>query len=356
MDIAVATRLAPDAAALHLENGEILVPTSDSSRWILVESRVARKRRRILRKTADDAIAAVPDPQPGTSISGDDAEMVEWGKILQGEHIRVLGTPNDSEMRRQYEYCEACWPVYRAALDLDPPTWSTLDRYARGMSVYVFDDIRRGNAFLARQPAVPERYREFTKTFAALWIPRRAAVLVKSGDRLARLEGGPKQILGGMSASLLDLQGKDGWASEGLDHYLVYLITGTRILSSVTDPKSRYGEAQPGLPDVIPRSIDQDDWLRRGYALLRSEEKPDFFLMVGKNVNDLTVSDVLYGYCIVAYLLEGRPKACVPFLRAVGASENVDMEPLVQTHLGFDVAALEARVLRWLEETTSTPR
>ena len=32
------------------------------------------------------------------------------------------------------------------------------------------------------------------------------------------------------------------------------------------------------------------------------------------------------------------------------------MEPPVQKHLGFDVAALEARVLRWLDETASTPR
>ena len=109
--------------------------------------------------------------------------MVEWGGILQGEHVRVLGTPDDAEMRRQYQYCEACWPVFHAALDLDPPTGSTLDDYARGMSVYVFDDIRRGNAFLVRQPGVSERYREFTESLAALWIPRRAAVLVKSGDR-----------------------------------------------------------------------------------------------------------------------------------------------------------------------------
>ena len=64
-----------------------------------------------------------------------------------------------------------------------------------------------------------------------------------------------------MSAVLLGLRGKNGWVSEGLDHYLVYLVTGTRILSSVTDPKSRYGESQPGLPDITPRGIDQDDWL-----------------------------------------------------------------------------------------------
>ena len=156
-----------------------------------------------------------------------------------------------------------------------------------------------------------------------------------------------------MSAMLFDIRGKEGWVSEGLDHYLVHLITGTRILSPVTDAKTRYGQPQPGLPDVKPRAIDQDDWLLRGHDLVRSDEKPEFFLMAGKNVNDLTVQDVLYAYCIVAYLIEGRPKACAPFLDAVGKAENVDMEPLVQKHLGFDVATLEWRVRRWLDETTN---
>ena len=355
--LAVATQVAPEAADLRRENGEILVESPDASRWILVESRIARERRRDLLRAAKDAVAAVPDPQPGTPGTGDDAGVVPWGRILQGEQVRVLGLPDEVEMRTQYRYCEACWPVFRAALHVDPPTWSTPGSYARGVSVYVFDDVRRGNAFLDRQPDVPERYRAFAERLAALWIPGRPAVLIKSDNAQARLEAGPKQILGGMSATVLDIRAQDGWASEGLDHYLVYLITGTRILSSMTDPKSRYGQPQPGLPDVAPRAIDQDDWLRRGLALLRSDEKPDFFLMVGKSVNDLTTSDVLYGYCIVAYLVEGRPQACAPFLRAVGASENVDLEPLVQAHLGFDVAALEARVLRWLDETTrETPR
>ena len=60
----------------------------------------------------------------------------------------------------------------------------------------------------------------------------------------------------------------------------------------------------------------------------------------------------VFGYALGAYLIEGRPKTCVPFFRAVGEAKTVDLEPIVQKHLGFDVAALEVRVLRWLEETT----
>lgn len=351
--LATATRVVPEVEVLRRENGEILLHSGDTTRWILVESKIARKRRRSLRKIANAAVAAVPDPTQGTLASGDDGDAVAWGKVLQGERVRVLGTPDEQEMRVQHEYCEACWPVFRAALDLDPPTWISLDHYARGLTVYVFDDLAAGNAFLGRQPHIRPRFHEFTKTLAALWIPYRAAVLVKCEDRLARLEGGPKQILGGMCAALLDLGGDEAWVCEGLDHYLTYLITGTRILSSVTDVKSRYGQPTPGLPDVRPRAMGQDDWLRRGLALLRSDEKPDFFLMVGKNVNDITVNEVLYGYCIVVYLIQGRPKACVPFFSAVGKAETVDLEPIVQKHLGFDVATFETRVLRWLDETIS---
>ena len=354
--LAAAARVAPEAPSLRTENGEVLVREGNASHWLLVESRLARTRRPRLRKLARDAVAAVPDPRPGAFRAGDDAEAVAWGRVLQGARVRVLGTPDDAELVQQLAYCEACWPVYRAALDLDVPTGSALDGYARGLTVYVFDDVAAGNAFLARQPGVSARYLEFGRALAALWIPERPAVLVKARDRPARLEGGPKQVLGGMSAALLDIRGLDGWASEGLDHYLAHLITGTRILSAVTDPKSRYGQPQPGRPDVTARAIDPDDWLQRGLALLRSGEKPEFFLLVGKSVNDLTVNDVLYGYCIVAYLIEGRPQACAPFLRAVGASQGVDLEPRVQQHLGFDVATLEARVLRWLAETTATPR
>jgi len=354
--LALAVHVVPDSEALRLENDEVAVEVDGRRTWILEESQRARERRPKLLQTGRDAVQEVPPPRRGPLVPEDDADAFAWGRVRVGTHVRVLGTPDTEEMGTQYRYCEACWPTVREALDLDALAWASIDAPLRGTTVYVLSSVESGNAFLRRIDGIPAGFLEFVLPMAATWVPTRRAIVVKADQPLVRLEGGPKQIIGAMEARLFGFHDERAWAGEALAHYLVHLVTGTRLLSSVARIESRYGRAtEPETPDAA-RQMGQDSWLLRGLALVSGEGKPNLHLLAGKHLNDLTVDDVLYSYCIVAYLVEGRPETCVPFFRAVGAAQNADLEPLVVEHLGYDVATLESRVRRWLEETTGEAR
>lgn len=348
-------RIAPHDEGFRRANGEVRSNREGKTDWILVATQTGDRRRPALRKAAREAVDAVADPRRGSLVDADRRGDVPWGPVLQGRRVRVLGTTGAQEVRRQYDYCEATWPVFRSVFRLTAPVWKTDASYARGLTVYVVRSREAGNAFLSLQPGVSERSLDFVRPLVGAWIPGQAALVVKAPVPVIRLECGPKMILSGMCRRTFGITVNRAWASEGLAHYLTHLITGTRFICSVRDRKSRYAEPQPALPEYGVSTPNRDDWLLAGRDLLASEKKPDLFLMIGKDVNTITPDEVLYGYCIVAYLIEGRPDACVGFFRDVGQAETVDLEPIVKRRLGLDVSTFEARVLRWLDETTSRP-
>lgn len=353
--LAVAVRVLPDSEALRLENAETAVEADGKRVWILDETACARERRPELFAAVKQAVEDAPAPQTGDLRPEDDAGGVRFGRALVGPHVRVLGTPKAKEMDRQYRFDEACYTAFDRGLGPDPAAWSLIHAQVDGVTVWVFDDLEEGNAFLARQPGATEEFRRFAAPLAGMWVPGRKGILVKSPDPLVRLEAGPKQVLGMMSFTLFHFGEKRAWAGEGLSQYLAYLVTGTHLIASVAEDRSGYGTSD-GETTPMPRQMGEDDWLRRGLELIAGGKKPNLYALVGKDINDLDVNDVLYAYCIVVYLVEGRPKRCTPFFRAVGEAGNADLDPLVETALGYDVPTLEARVRRWLEEMAATPR
>ena len=86
--------------------------------------------------------------------------------------------------------------------------------------------------------------------------------------------------------------------------------------------------------------------------MAREDVPPHIRDKYAEDVNDLTQPEILYSYCLVAYLVEGRPEECVDFFRDVGTAKVVNPEAVSLKHFGLKLPALEARVERWLEETT----
>lgn len=349
----IAVRAVPDDASLRSANREVAVEQDGRRVWILEESQRALENRPRYRALGRAAVEEVTPPTRGTMSVGEETSGVPWTGVLQGPHVRLLGEPPPREMATSFRYCEATWPVFRTVFDVEPPTWNDPGRYSRGVTVYVFDTLEGGNAFLARQSGVTERDAAFAASLVGTWIRGRPAFVVKSPDATSRLECAPRMLFATMAYHRLGVRDACGWAAEGLAHYLTYLVAGTRLLNSVADEDARYGRPQGDLPTDDTTAPTADDWLTTGLALLHGEDKPDLHLLAGKDVNAITKEEVLYGYCLTAYLVEGWPGQAVGFFRQVGDGEQVDMDRAALEHLGVRASTLEQRLLRWLEETAS---
>jgi hypothetical protein len=84
-------------------------------------------------------------------------------------------------------------------------------------------------------------------------------------------------------------------------------------------------------------------------AMLAEPDRPKLAAMLAKDVDKMTVKDLLYAYAFSAYLVEGRPGDVAGILRRVSGNKSPTAEVL-ESVLHMDVETLEARVDRWLAE------
>jgi hypothetical protein len=338
-----AVQLAPDYEALRTRNGEVFAKgPKGKKQWLLVESVRSRTRRPALRKVAKQALKKVPKPKKTSPSAQDEHSSVTWKVALATGRGRILGLPPEAEVAQALVNCEATFPVFEEAFGITSPGPA---RY----TVYVFDQISKGNVFMAGRPGVTESWLKFVAPLVACWMPKSNGVIVKSPEPDVRLEGAPRQVLGSQVSASFGLTSKQGWAVEGFDLYLVWLLTDTRLLNSVR--QSQYGE-KPEQVDLAKKLKAQGtDWLAEARTLVNGRFAPDLRLLLGKTVNTLTPEDILYSYVFAMYLLEGHRDKLPPFLRAIPRVRKAGYDAIFGEHLGFDVATVQARVKRWLMET-----
>ncbi|MDJ0975404.1 MAG: hypothetical protein QNJ98_13145 [Planctomycetota bacterium] len=348
--VAGAIGVDPERATFRTWNREV---KDGKIGWVLAETESARTRRAGIQETAAKAVKAVEAPEAGAGDKDDKVGGVEWTSILEGKRVRVLGIVEGEETEQILRNLEACWPVFRYALDRTAPTYRPRGRYVRaGWTAYVFDDVDAANAFYAAQPGVTERDKEFTKRLVGTWIPKRTAALVKSPIPATRIEATSKQLLGAINNHVLGLGRKRAWAAEGLTLYLNYQIVGTRAIYSVNDVETEYAEGGKPIPEYTKRMLEPGvSWLELGRLLIDSPDKPDIHLMSGKDFNTLTRAEMLYGYCVAAYVIEGWPKKAAEFFQTVSGDFGTDMDRVCLETFGMDAKAFEQRLRRWLEET-----
>ena len=357
--VAAAVAIDPENEEFREWNGEVregkAARPGKSSTWILQESLNAKKRRPFIKQTAEDAVKDMKAPKESAPHKRDRIGGVSWGTKLQGKRVRVVGTPDQEEVELTLRHAEATWPLFEAVFDIRPGSYQSGDSYATGLTIYSVDSIPIGNEMIAKWPGYTARELEFLAPLVAIWLKKSPAILCKSPRPEVRLEAAPRQINQAMVTRGLGLRSNRAWAKEGLCTYLTWQITGTRLIRAVKDVKSDYGESDKPIPDYEKDLEDpKADWLALGLKLINSKDKPDIHLLAGRKLNDLTKYDVLYSYCICAYMCEGHPEKCVDFFRRLAEKDGTDIGMVALESLGFDHAALERRVKRWLEETTGS--
>jgi hypothetical protein len=318
---------------------------------VLAESQVAKARRLQLERIGLAAGQEVPEPQFEEPRPGESPEGIEWGQVLTGPHVRVVGTASPPEMDLHYTYCEAIWAVLRATLSLDDEPNGPGAESER-LTVYVTKSAEAGNRFLRALPRVEPQMLARLVAASSVRLPGGSAVLVKDGSRPWRLEAGAKELVALAVARALGVTDEDAWLAEALAHYVTYRVTGTRQAHRAGDGTETGAAEWLGSPGASVNLAVTDDWLGAGHDLCTSTRRPDLLAMAAKDLSTITPDEVLLGYCLVAYLVEGRPEECTEVFRAVGRTPPETLEQVLVEHLGHDLPTLEARLVRWLAETT----
>ena len=203
----------PEDAGLRAANGEVEHATHGTSRWVLAESQVAKARRLQLERIGLAAGQEVPEPQFEEPRPGESPEGIEWGQVLTGPHVRVVGTASPPEMDLHYTYCEAIWTVLGAALSLDDEP-NGPEAESERLTVYVTKSAEAGNRFLRALPGVEPQVLARLVVASSVRLPGGSAVLVKDGSRPWRLEAGAKELVALAVARALGVTDEDAWLAR----------------------------------------------------------------------------------------------------------------------------------------------
>ncbi len=330
-------RFAPEDERARAAHGEVLA----GDRWVLRETVMAKARRPVLDAKSREAVSAVAAADRVKVRTDELALVTSPACVLQSGSMRLVAGLDCEEGRRALRLASASIGVFSAAFGVPSP--------GPGTFAYCYFGTRQdGLDLVNRHPAFDAAEREFASHLDAWWMPGDAHVLVyaEAAERDTRIEWGPRIALNRQLWLGFGLYLKQGCLYEGFALYLTWRTTGTHqtftaSLGEYTDPRAK------DLADRL-RS-PQADWLDEARTLHKQGVVPDLRLALGKDVNALSATDRLFGFALAAYAIEGRPDEAARFAGAF--KDAADVDAALASSLRATPEGLEARMLRWLDET-----
>jgi hypothetical protein len=138
-----------------------------------------------------------------------------------------------------------------------------------------------------------------------------------------------------------------GWILEGLEQRLCWHIDSTQ-----GHPFSSHGHSEAPREDRGEEPPDsEEDWIAHAAKALAEDPIPRFRMLLTRRLNAMEVADSLAAYALGAFLLEGRPEALGPFLKATMTLDDADKQS--EAAFGVDAATLAWRVRRFAIETAA---
>jgi len=337
----IAARVSPERKDIRRLNGEI--ETAEGT-WILAETLSARTRRRALADAAAEALTSAPAAKTARPTSEENSLGLRWTDILTSPHLRVMGTIDRDELEQAIAVTEASLAVFETAFGVAAPR-------IRGYTMYLLKDRDEQKTLLAKHGTATEAYRERASKLASSWLPKTRTLFIRAPTRKGRIEWCARQTFGRSLRAQFGADARKGWIYEGFGLYLDHLVTGRRQTLFVRRTKYEEGDERRRETDLWDRLKAEDsDWRAEARALVAGPRKPDLLLLLGKDVNSMNTEDLLYAYVIAAWCLEGRPRETAGLLGAL-CKKKLPPADALRTKLGLDPDLLEARVIRWLEET-----
>jgi hypothetical protein len=326
--------LLPEDESVRGAVGEVRV----EGEWILVESWTARKHRAALPPLAKACLAQAPAPEDAAVRPEERQLGIPWNAARRTRAVRVLGTTGVGEAGNTARVTHAVGDFFRNVFAVER-------RHRDDLTIYLLDH-GHGLALLQRWPRLSEETRRGLAAAVGGWLdsPNRLAEWSPNPDR--RLDGAARQTLGTLLMDAFGIDGRCGWAWEGVGLYLIHDLVGTR-LTWFFDTSGYRPQTATGLWTRL-----QDptvDWFAEARSLLEGENPPRLTYLLGRDINAMREEDVLFAYVLAAYLLEGHPRRTPEILRRIGAGEHP--VAVFEEELGHSLPVVEERLRRWLAES-----
>jgi len=330
--------LDPDDPVLRRRNGEVFV----KGRWTLEETLRTRVRRGKLKSEARKILKSIGTPRTTVVPEPEKRTGVKWSGAVELGDWRVVGTVPIRELRRLAQLFVAAPDLHLAAFGSSPVT------PPRRVAV-VMRGRKQAAAALATHPDAHQDALEEIPRADSLWLNvDRDRVGLWFPTAVARAELTARQAFDDLFERHFG-EALPGWARSGAELYLVHRLVGTR-LTFMIEP-SRYGTRATEVDDLMRRALQPGaDWLAIARGLLRVGRGPDLRVFIGKATNDLSDEEGIWSYAFAAYLIEGRPDDAAKLLRAI-TTEGERLEDVALRLWTIDLDGLEARFVRWLDET-----
>ncbi len=324
----------PEDALVHTSLGESLLDGA----WVLAETMTAKQRRTDIKAAAQAARDDVGELKEAPLTDAERGLDIKWTQAIQSKHVRVLGTVPPTEAQQIAKNCEAAGRFFRAVMDAD-----TLHR--DGFTVYDLGTVKDGQVLSDTLPGVDPEFRKSLKGCVGAMIAGLPVVAQWDKDPTRRIDGASRQTLSDFLSRTYGLTLQPGWAWEGISLYLNSELVGTRLTWFIPMKPTEAGLKALQKKLLVPST----DWMAEAKAMLAEPDRPKLAAMLVKDVNTMTVRDLLYAYAFSAYLVEGRPTDVSTVLRRISGNKAPTADVLVSV-LHMDVETLEARVDRWVAE------
>jgi hypothetical protein len=326
--------LNPDDVVVRGVVGEVLV----EGKWLLEESVIARRHRRSFPSLAGACLTRAPEPEEGEVRSEEKALSIPWNAAKKTEAVRIIGTTGTQEASHTARVTHAVGDFFRYVFAVDQ---QARDDY----TVYL---LTQGQAMqlVEQWPGLRDSTRAGLRSAVGGWLdaPNRLAEWSPNPNR--RLDGAARQTLGTLLMDTFGVDGRCGWAWEGVGMYMVHDLLGTR-LTWFFDTEGYQPSSSTGL--WMKLQDPSLDWFAEAAKLLEGENPPRLAYLLGRGVNSMREMDVLYAYVLAAYLMEGHPDKTPTILRRVGSGEHP--VKVFEEELGYTVPTIENRLKRWLRES-----
>ncbi len=326
--------LEPETEAHRQANGEL----RQGAAWVLGETARARDRRRDLSSLATRVLGEEAAPRPAGVPEAARGLGLPWTQQVRTPHVVVLSSGSATEAERVARYVEAGLRLSVQLLAPDTPLSS------ESLVICLLSSDSEKQAVLDRENQ-PKAVREFAERMLAFFVTG-GPLIVSPGEEASRLEACVRQGVDFVLRTGLGFDEKAPWIRDGVGTYVTWLLTGTRL--TFLTQQSRYAEKDGDAKDRAERK--EPNWLLAARRLEESGRLPAMAWVAGIDLAHLAREDTLLGYVSAAWLLEGQAERAVAFLRRAALGD-----PLTEVAVGvfaLDLAVLDRRVRRWLEETT----
>jgi len=332
--------LEPDNEELHALLGEARL----GDRWVLRETARSPESRARLGALVARCLEQAPRGYADVPNAFEERLGLRWSEVLQSGDTRVLGTGRPEEVRNVLQ-------VGGAAIALFQELFGSDARPYAGHTVCLLARPGEKDVFLDRHPNVGPENRDFLSSLKSAGIPRTAHTAEWAETEVERLDRSTRQTLGLLLNEGFGISTRHGWAWEGIGLYLTYQLTGTRMTYFVRPGKYAEGDPTSSAQEKLMGRLTSPgaDWLHEAREFFGDRPPPRLALLMGRDVNDMSATDLLHAYVFASFLIEGWPDELPRLLEAIG--DGASGAEAVGRTFGFELPRLQERVWSWLEES-----